>query len=345
MSVHCRTCGEPIYNLNPRNLFSHENKDIRKNIEAITGIKLSYHSHLPSHVCSCCYLDLNHSMAFRQRCVVTHKHFMSLKQSDFAENNLISKQSLLAIDPLFDYDLSTEEDAIIESKYTTDYPPTTNVSMSHKKLVQNTQSHLSPRVRIMRCRHPSEALEKPIRPTTNPAAPSIISRSTRKVIRKLPDEMRNVKKNKPRIAPLEKKFVCDQCGWSFRDLSNMKDHAVRHSGVKNFECEECGCKFFTRPLLMLHVRVHHKGEKPFVCKYCGMAFRNSPSRCRHERCETCKKTFKGAIFLKNHYTTKFHQRRVNEMIKYDLETADITTVTDGDVNFDFSDSIIEEIEN
>lgn len=38
MSIHCRTCSEPIYNPNPRNLFKHENEDIRHNVEALTGI-------------------------------------------------------------------------------------------------------------------------------------------------------------------------------------------------------------------------------------------------------------------------------------------------------------------
>lgn len=37
MSIRCRTCSEPIYR-NPRNLFKHENEDIRHNIEVLTGI-------------------------------------------------------------------------------------------------------------------------------------------------------------------------------------------------------------------------------------------------------------------------------------------------------------------
>lgn len=41
MSITCRTCAEPIYHLNPRDLFKQENEDIRYNIHAITGIKVS----------------------------------------------------------------------------------------------------------------------------------------------------------------------------------------------------------------------------------------------------------------------------------------------------------------
>lgn len=194
---------------------------------------------------------------------------------------------------------------ISEFKNTIDY--TENKTEQGNPKIERRQSHLSPRVRIMRCRDLHENRLKRTSITVSKIKYSHESRSDRFVaiqpaisIAQKPEKLivrssdhqkfqpakgigENAMPRKPRITPLEKKYVCDQCGWSFRDLSNMKDHALRHSGVKKFECDDCGHKFFTRPLLMLHVRVHHKGEKPFVCKYCGMGFRNSPSRCRHER--------------------------------------------------------------
>ncbi|XP_064550476.1 zinc finger protein 454-like [Drosophila montana] len=426
MSIHCRTCREPIFNLKPRNIFSHENEDIRHNILAITGIKLFYDPCLPSHICSCCYLDLSHSMAFRERCLESEKQLAAVKKEGATKTKVFAVHSR-QIDPLDDQDLSEDEIKFKnEFNDTLDNPENSTASVRKEDKLKieerqklSTPSHLSPRVRLMRCRDPSAPRQTATHPAksvhTNPpkngmqpfgssSHPAIVSRYTtaRPTASIAPRPSKSISKpgvqqkyqppprhdevRKPyryRPPPEEKKYVCDQCGWVFRDLSNMKDHALRHSGVKKFECEECRSKFFTRPLLLLHIRVHHKGEKPFVCKYCGMGFRNSPSRCRHERkyhanelpfecslctrtfiskislekhrlvhitgeathsCKTCNKSFKGAQYLRNHYLTKFHLRRVNQMVKDDFDESEMTTISDEDIDFDFADSIIEELD-
>ncbi|KAH8409779.1 hypothetical protein KR222_007137 [Zaprionus bogoriensis] len=400
MSTHCRTCGEPIYSSNPRNLFHHENEDIRHNIEAIAGITLSNESQLPRHICSCCYLDLNHSVAFRERCLETHRQLMD------AGKRAVSIQTL-QLDPLNERERDCEEKSEASAESITEELQEVKPKMERRQ----SQQHL-PRVRVKHCHDSREDRQRTknirqavalptcssgrfvaVRPAISiasklvksPAMPTSAKPKHQATTVAIAKE--NPKPRKPRITPLEKKYVCDQCGWSFRDLSNMKDHALRHSGVKKFDCDECPRKFFTRPLLMLHVRVHHKGEKPFVCKYCGMGFPNSPSRCRHERkyhahelpyecnqcsrtfiskvslekhkivhitgeemsifsshsCNTCRKTFKGAASLKNHYLTKFHQRRVNQPESDDFDARDTVSEED-DLDFDFSDSMIEEID-
>ncbi|EDW68381.1 uncharacterized protein [Drosophila virilis] len=422
MSIHCRTCREPIFNLKPRNIFSHENEDIRHNILAITGIKLFYDPCLPSHICSCCYLDLNHSMAFRERCLESEKQLATVKKEGATRTKAFPVHSR-QIDPLDDQDLS--EDAIKfkhEFNDTVDNPENSTISNRKEDKIEmegrhkpSSSSHLSPRVRLVRCRDPSTPRQTANHPAksvhTNPPkngmhplesasgsrymtvrpTASIAPRPSKRIIKPgvqqkyqpAPHHDEVSKLNRIRLPPEEKKYVCDKCGWVFRDLSNLKDHALRHSGVKKFECQDCGSKFFTRPLLLLHIRVHHKGEKPFVCKYCGMGFRNSPSRCRHERkyhanelpfecnlctrtfisrislekhklvhitgeetysCKTCNKSFKGAQYLRNHYLTKFHLKRVNQMVKDDFDDTEMTSVSDEEIDFDFPDSIIEEID-
>ncbi|KAH8358770.1 hypothetical protein KR093_002276 [Drosophila rubida] len=353
MPLQCRTCGEPIFNANPRNLFMHDNADIRQNIEVITGIKLSPDARLPSHICSCCYLDLDHSMAFRSRC---------LEASAFFE------AELKHLDPL---------DARSDGK--------TNKKRGRPRVDEIRQKSklnpLSPRVYIKRCPDIVKNDRKKARP--KPEA-DIDSKPKYDIAVAIRENMNKSRKKKPIVTPLEKKYICHVCGWTFSDLSNMKDHAVRHTGIKKFHCQECSSKFFTRPQLMLHIRVHHKGEMPFVCKYCGMGFRNSPSRCRHElkfhanqlpfacnlcpktfvskislnkhkqahetgeviyRCETCNKTFKGPTFLKNHYLTGRHRRRLQQA--HENATAsdgDAKVYSDDEIDFDFADSIIEEVD-
>ncbi|KAH8251840.1 hypothetical protein KR038_009366 [Drosophila bunnanda] len=107
-------------------------------------------------------------------------------------------------------------------------------------------------------------------------------------------------------------YFCDQCGKSFSEKGNFNVHLTRHTGLKQFECEECGRKEFTLHLLNLHVRIKHRGELPYVCKYCGQRFDNCIKRLRHERghkespvhrphtCAICKKAFKDKITLRFH---------------------------------------------
>ncbi|XP_034659896.1 transcription factor Ouib [Drosophila subobscura] len=107
-------------------------------------------------------------------------------------------------------------------------------------------------------------------------------------------------------------FYCDQCGKWFKDKSNLNVHLTRHTGVKQFECKECGRKEFTMHLLSLHIRVKHKGELPYSCKYCGQRFDNCIKRLRHERqhkespdirphvCPVCGKAFQLKRALRMH---------------------------------------------
>ncbi|XP_017849902.1 transcription factor Ouib-like [Drosophila busckii] len=336
MSIQCRTCGEPIYDQDPRNLFEPEHKNIRDNIEALTSIKLANGPQFPKHICSCCYLDLDYSISFRERCLETQKHLLNIQPNtnyaiDLNCVYMLQSKDKDAIDKDENESLETLDDNLALQK---DSEHQTNATIH-----------------------------------SNPIKDIPIIRGA-KSIAKYKKSKDKVKKY---LSPDEKKYICDYCGWTFRDLSNMKDHVIRHSGVKDFECKQCGAKFFTRPQLMLHDRVHHKGEKPFKCKYCNMGFRNSPGRCRHERkyhpnelpfacnlckrtfiskislenhkivhitgetvysCNACLKIFKDAISLKRHNLTKYHLRRTMQMLEFE-------TFTDEELEYDFVDSIVE----
>uniref|UniRef100_A0A6P4F1I5 Zinc finger protein 771-like n=1 Tax=Drosophila rhopaloa TaxID=1041015 RepID=A0A6P4F1I5_DRORH len=76
-------------------------------------------------------------------------------------------------------------------------------------------------------------------------------------------------------------FFCEQCGKTFNEKGSFDLHLLRHSGLKQFQCNECERKEFSAHLLRLHVRIKHRGEKPYKCKYCGQRFDICIKRLRH----------------------------------------------------------------
>ncbi|KAM8703757.1 hypothetical protein ACLKA7_008395 [Drosophila subpalustris] len=58
-----------IFNPTAKNLFDEDDDEILQNIEILTGIRLKEDPNMPKHICTCCHLDLYHSMAFRERCL------------------------------------------------------------------------------------------------------------------------------------------------------------------------------------------------------------------------------------------------------------------------------------
>ncbi|KAH8251841.1 hypothetical protein KR038_009367 [Drosophila bunnanda] len=341
MVSECRICCEKIFTPHPKNLFEKRNHRILTAIQQITGLEIVLETPLPKHICSCCLLDLSHAVAFRQRCLQAHEYLH--RKSNSSNDDSVGGDSVIKDELKREFDEDDYENSYIsEDKDEISLPSEPSPESKQIKQEQRMPNRQSPRVRIKRLHVPE--LRKP-----TPSEP--VERGVRK------------KRRRPKVYPKDKKYVCDQCGWAFADMSNMKDHKLRHFEKKHV-CNECGRKFYTQPLLRLHIRVHHKGEKPYVCKYCGMGFNNSPARCRHERqvhpnelafkcnicdkrfnseksrikhqdghksnqpdvhyCETCNKEFKEASFLHRHFATKYHRKRMNRLAENPDDNGNMT---------------------
>ncbi|KAJ6648569.1 Zinc finger protein [Pseudolycoriella hygida] len=65
------------------------------------------------------------------------------------------------------------------------------------------------------------------------------------------------------------KLICDQCGRSFKNAFNLKEHSYSHSGILPYVCNTCPKKFISSYKLKIHT-MRHLNIKPFVCPTCGL---------------------------------------------------------------------------
>lgn len=75
---------------------------------------------------------------------------------------------------------------------------------------------------------------------------------------------------------------CQHCDMSFFTKTQLRQHVVKHSGVKNFECEVCSKTYGLKKTLVEHMRIH-TNDRRFKCNLCGMAFVQNCSLKGHIR--------------------------------------------------------------
>ena len=107
-----------------------------------------------------------------------------------------------------------------------------------------------------------------------------------------------------------KLFQCDKCAHTFKALSGLKSHMVRHSAERPFPCDQCDYAGKTMQRLRMHKRCH-SDTRPYKCDQCNWAFKTSSAlryhKARHQssrpfQCTQCPATFKTDSDLHGHRT-------------------------------------------
>lgn len=64
--------------------------------------------------------------------------------------------------------------------------------------------------------------------------------------------------------------ACPECGKGFYSKNELKRHSVKHTGIKEFQCETCLKWYASRNSLKTHMKIHENEQ--YSCERCGEAF-------------------------------------------------------------------------
>ncbi|XP_039297735.1 transcription factor E4F1 [Nilaparvata lugens] len=117
-----------------------------------------------------------------------------------------------------------------------------------------------------------------------------------------------------------KSYDCGECGLSFRDIPQFKEHMK--SEHVNLTCNDCGKTFPNKARLKSHSLIHR--EKKFLCELCSSAFQRSDQYKAHYlrkhtdardfRCVECGKFWKTKGDLTQHM--RVHDDRYRPRNRY-----------------------------
>ncbi|XP_041451052.1 uncharacterized protein LOC121404776 [Drosophila obscura] len=157
MDWECRACGEQIFISDPKNIFEKENSEILLRIKQLTGIPFEFDENLPTHICSCCLLDLNQAIVFRERCLKTHKR-LQLKAAG-ARNPVQKDEPRDPLDETVPPTDGTDDEDAFSEEFSEPEDEKRHVLLAPqepkeiKKIVPSPRSDY-PRVVVKRCRMP-----------------------------------------------------------------------------------------------------------------------------------------------------------------------------------------------
>ncbi|XP_069363788.1 zinc finger protein 141-like isoform X19 [Maniola hyperantus] len=110
---------------------------------------------------------------------------------------------------------------------------------------------------------------------------------------------------------------CVHCDKTFKYSYMLQEHKIRDHGAKRpiAKCSDCGKTFLSPHNLKIHIRSVHVKERNFVCDICGLRFFTRADQNRHRKTHGDVKLFSCShcgVKLKSKYSWTRHHRKAHE---------------------------------
>ncbi|XP_055681693.1 zinc finger protein 558-like [Lutzomyia longipalpis] len=273
----------------------HNSQPYRSIYFTVTGRCLTDYKSIPMQICNVCEENLISAYTFRELCFQTEE---KLKEMLFnvkaeAEGDKTTDEQDLTIFTVNELEGDAKKEGDLEENLEGDFTDPFDQIAEQEEILAAKEEEKQKKILCKRCKTVFRGLDNFKRHKCKGYEP-----------------VRKIKAKPQKRSDIE--HECMVCKKIIRG-THITTHLDYHNGIKRYECEHCGKRFFWLAAKKTHIQRDHLKKKSYKCPHCPKEYwmvgtRNIHVRKNHlqkidYQCELCGKGFALRYDLKKHMNT------------------------------------------